>query len=715
MAESLGSVVLGIDIALGAFETGINRAKQLANNAGNSIVKGLGGQAGTLGGLTAKLDGLQKELQDVEIGTRRFRELRKEIEKTEQALNRAQGRGGAAGILGMVATTVAGFGVGAAATGFLKSSIDAAVELETITKKLSNTLGPKGAAGALSFTRGLSDELGLSFTTLAGSFSSFTAAASAANVPLDQQRELFAAVSKAAQQLGLSNDEINGSLLALQQIASKGSVQMEELRGQLGERLPIAFAAAAKGLGITQQQLIKLIETGRLSSREFFPALAKGLNELTSASAGAPTTAQNFQKLGNAWKDLQTTFGQNLLPGVTQGVETLQAVIEGLGRKGLADRLGFGTGGAGFLGILSNQVIDATVNYQRVQKQLNLTNKEADKLYSNAARNTGIRNLGFASQQDIERVNREFERLAQAYRKANPDQTDAQSRLAAEGEKLRLAAIARADAETKILAPSRERLNDLQATVRLEGLALEAAQQQLAVDKARAEQRKAVNSYDQALQSAGFDRNAPAVIEAAAKLQAAGDSLQIAFITGSEAIRKASEDAAKRYVEAAQQLVNAQLKLSEVRANPQGLNRFLTPQDQQQRLQSAILQLGPALQSALKDARSIFNTQGVGLGFDPFTAIRQTFQDAQTGRYIGQDSLQAISQFINDVNTERNAIRGVNDAQKSVNQINQELATVNGSLRDQVYELVRKNWEVQVNVSGGTAAVYGDAVNRSLS
>jgi tape measure domain-containing protein len=113
----------------------------------------------------------------------------------------------------------------------------------------------------------------------------------------------------------------------LQQIASKGTVQMEELRGQLGERLPIAFGAAAKGLGLTQQELIKLVESGRLTADQFFPALTKGLNELTTGSGGATTAAQNFQKLGNAWKDLQTQFGQNLLPQVIEGVNLLKGIV----------------------------------------------------------------------------------------------------------------------------------------------------------------------------------------------------------------------------------------------------------------------------------------------------------------------------------------------------------------------------------------------------
>lgn len=49
--------------------------------------------------------------------------------------------------------------------------------------------------------------------------------------------------------LALSKDQMDGVFLALGQMISKGKVQAEELRGQLGERLPGAFDMAAKAMG----------------------------------------------------------------------------------------------------------------------------------------------------------------------------------------------------------------------------------------------------------------------------------------------------------------------------------------------------------------------------------------------------------------------------------------------------------------------------------
>jgi len=320
-----------------------------------------------------------------------------------------------------VGSALAGIGVGVSLGGFLKGSIDAAVELETITRKLSNTLGPQGAGAALSFTRGLSDDLGLSFKTLAGTFGSFTAAATAANVPLEQQKALFGAVAKAAQSLGLSNDEINGSLLALQQVASKGTVQMEELRGQLGERLPIAFSATARGLGVTQQQLIKLVESGKLTSAEFFPALTKGLNELTAGASGLPTAAQNFQKLANAWDQLQTSFGQNLLPGVTVVVKQLTAALEELKVQSISADL------RKAFGLRASETDQLAGELDRLGKTLNVNPTQFKNLLSDAIKETGAKpdffgELNLKGEQ-FARILERLPQLASDFRARNRDTT----------------------------------------------------------------------------------------------------------------------------------------------------------------------------------------------------------------------------------------------------------------------------------------------------
>ncbi|MFZ9621851.1 MAG: tape measure protein, partial [Prochlorococcaceae cyanobacterium] len=336
MAESLGRATFDVLLDTSAFRAGIEQVRTLAQRAGQSIEGALGAKAskGSLAALDIRINSLKEEIRLVDIGSKKYKELAAEIRKATQERQRAdagQGDGfgpslgkGIANLAGIAGVTVGFAGVAAGISGAVK----AAVEFETITRKLQNTLGTGGAADALQFVKGLSDRLGLSYKQLANDFGSFTAAASAANVPLEQQQAVFQAVAQSGQALGLSSDAVSGSLLAIQQVASKGTVQMEELRGQLGERLPIAFSATARGLGITQQELNKLVESGQLTASEFFPALAKGLNELTSGAGGSLTAAQQFAVLGNAWEELQISLGETLLPTVIGSVDNLADALK---------------------------------------------------------------------------------------------------------------------------------------------------------------------------------------------------------------------------------------------------------------------------------------------------------------------------------------------------------------------------------------------------
>lgn len=678
MAESLGSAVLTVSVDDAQLKAGLDRARQTATSAGRAIGQALSGGSGiqTLNGLNIKLNSLQDELQKVAIGTRRFRELREEIEKTQRTLNRAQG-GGGAGPIGNFASAVAGLGVGAGTIGFLRGSVNAAVELETITRKLSNTLGPQGAGQALSFTKGLSDQLGLSFKTLAGSFGSFTAAATAANVPLDQQKELFAAVSKAAQALGLSNDEINGSLLALQQVAAKGTVQMEELRGQLGERLPIAFGATARGLGITQQELIKLVESGRLTASQFFPALTKGLNELTEGAGGTATAAQNFQKLANAWDELQTSFGQSILPTVIEQVGQLTKVLDGIGVVLRANKLGLGGGAIGnALGIIPEQGAQAVGALRSLQDQYSLTEGQANALFTNAVASVGAGPNAFGqltlSADQFKTVLEQLPSLAEQFRAKNKDTTSELLAQQAASAQLLALSKARADAETKILQPAVQKLAAAQQLQGLDGQSLESAKQRLAVEELVVKQRKAQADYDNAVRASGGNTQTPSVIEASAKLEAAGIAVKTAMIEGSEAARRNFEDAAKS-----------------LRQTSESNFKFLTKAAQKQVLDNAKRDIEVGVQAGNINPR--------------FLNARRP-DDVLAAANASRSQVEAIQNF---QQAQRDYTGAVSKADQTINAVGSQLTDAANkivALQGSLDGLASKDWSVNVSVTGDSAA-----------
>ena len=132
---------------------------------------------------------------------------------------------------------------------------------------------------AQAFLDALADRAGADILVLTRRYTNFLAAAKTTNLTLSQTESVFENVVVAGSVLGRSTDDINGALRALEQILSKGKVQAEELRGQLGERLPGAFQILEKALGLASGELNELLEVGGVLSVEALPALAQGLED----------------------------------------------------------------------------------------------------------------------------------------------------------------------------------------------------------------------------------------------------------------------------------------------------------------------------------------------------------------------------------------------------------------------------------------------------
>lgn len=175
-------------------------------------------------------------------------------------------------VLGYVSLNAAIQAVGA--------SFDRALKLDAINSALSAILGSTEAANAqFQQLSQFADQYGLNLLAVSEAYKTFAGAAVSANVPLEQTNYIFESVAKAAATLKLSNDDLKGALMALGQMISKGTVQAEELRGQLGERLPGAFNLAAKAMGVTTAELGKMLENGEVMAGDLLPKLALELNK----------------------------------------------------------------------------------------------------------------------------------------------------------------------------------------------------------------------------------------------------------------------------------------------------------------------------------------------------------------------------------------------------------------------------------------------------
>ena len=159
--------------------------------------------------------------------------------------------------------------------------VDVARETNRVTTALKNVSGGMSQyADNQRFLVDMAKKYGLEINALTGSFAKFTASASVSNMSMEEQRKIFESVSRAVTAFGMSAEDSNGVFLALSQMMSKGKISSEELRLQMGERLPIALQAMAKAAGTSVAGLDKLLKEGKLMSADVLPKFADALNEM---------------------------------------------------------------------------------------------------------------------------------------------------------------------------------------------------------------------------------------------------------------------------------------------------------------------------------------------------------------------------------------------------------------------------------------------------
>lgn len=192
------------------------------------------------------------------------------------------------------------------------------------------TVFGQASAKEMAFVRAEAEKLGLQFDIVAKEYAKVAAATRQTKLEGKATKEIFTAVVEASTAMQLSADDTAGALRALTQIISKGKVQAEELRGQLGERIPGAFKMAAKAMKVTEAELNKLMETGQVTAEEFIPAFAKVLRE--DFSKAAVKAAKSFQGTQNAFKnamfDFKNAAGQIILPVLTRLLEAFTKLLK---------------------------------------------------------------------------------------------------------------------------------------------------------------------------------------------------------------------------------------------------------------------------------------------------------------------------------------------------------------------------------------------------
>lgn len=245
----------------------------------------------------------------VEKGVKQaFGGLQQNIKTAKTALetfNTAMGRTNkAAGALsGRLKAAFAGIGTGVV----VRQLWDAGVAMERFRLAYEATArSAKGGAQELAWVREEANRLGLSFQTAAEGYKQVYAAGQAARMPLEQTRLIFTGIAEASMALGLSNEQTEGTMRAIYQMLGKQKVTAEELRQQLGERLPTAVADFAEAAGVSLPVFSQMMEQGKVSIDTVYKTMelwSKRYGAKALEAADGPIGALGRWK--TAWFDLK--------------------------------------------------------------------------------------------------------------------------------------------------------------------------------------------------------------------------------------------------------------------------------------------------------------------------------------------------------------------------------------------------------------------------
>lgn len=284
-------------------------------------------------------------------------------------------------------------------TVFGKASLDAALNLDRLNKAFSTIEGSSARGAArLDYLREVSDRLGQNFYQTAEAAKGFFAAGAGTAVEGDLQK-IFESVTEASTALGLSSDEYNRTLLALQQMISKGKVSAEELRQQLGEALPGAFQLFAQAAGVSTAELDKMLERGEVG----IDVLGKFADVLHNKyEKGANEAAQGLQaelnRLTMSWEDFKVSFMDTDL--ARSSIQTVRGAVESM------------TAGVEEYDTALKASVPALVAFIAQHKLMNTSLAQGEGIRKNAV--AGLKNLTLAAREaaDAEIIRLEREKLA---------------------------------------------------------------------------------------------------------------------------------------------------------------------------------------------------------------------------------------------------------------------------------------------------------------
>ena len=261
----------------------------------------------SINSMQAQKTALQGLRNMADVTGNEFKQLTKDIALLDQKMKQASAGGGAGGLKGRLKGLAKGAGaiaaggifggaegavggaIGLKVGGPAGAAVGAAIgaQVGMVRQQISELAQYSAALGlqrkalrlvindtgkfnkAQKFVLTTSRELAIPQDVITRQFTSLTASVVGAGQSVSDAEEVFAAIAAGIRGTGGNLEDMKAAMRATSQVFSKGNVSAEELRQQLGERLPGAFTLFAESMDKTPAELDKALEQCKVTLDDF--------------------------------------------------------------------------------------------------------------------------------------------------------------------------------------------------------------------------------------------------------------------------------------------------------------------------------------------------------------------------------------------------------------------------------------------------------------
>lgn len=225
-----------------------------------------------------------------------------------------------------------------------QKTIDAGVKRQS-AQLASTAIFGGDTQQARMFAATFSHQIGQNYTDTLKQYSNFAAGAQP-ELGFQGTQEFYKNAAMFSRIRGATDEDLKGIMIAFQQMASKGKIQAEELRGQLGDRLAGAVQLFADAIGKTPQELDKMMKDGKLLAKDVLPKVSERMRELVEAAGGMNAVSkQTATSMGQAkamWDNTLVALFNNSSEGISQLSNSIAMFLQG--SLGTSQTLGTGIG-----------------------------------------------------------------------------------------------------------------------------------------------------------------------------------------------------------------------------------------------------------------------------------------------------------------------------------------------------------------------------------